>query len=781
MSQPSPGVVSEGGRGAAESFVALLLRWRLVVLGAVLLGSVLAFFAMSGLYMDNSNEAFFMEGDPTIELLNRFRETFGNEDFICVTVATEDFFEPETIRLVKRLAEDLEANLPYIERMTWIGNVEHVTGTADGINISELMAEVPESAEEIDRLRRRALGDPEYVDNLISGDGRNVAILLECERYPENRADPRKEIPPVLDAILAQPAYAALTTYAVGSPIQDYELDRITARETVQLGLVCALLQMLLLLRVGRGIRAVFAPLLVVILSIVWTLGIIAVVGWPLSLMAIMLPTLLLCVGIGDAVHIIAEYHQQRDRGMERRAALVATIRTVAKPCLLTSLTTAAGFLSFLSTKIVPIRLMGVFSAIGVVVAFIISLLLVPIILSYGKEKKRHFRKSKPDVFDGVLRRVVAVNVRYPRLIVSCFVLLAAVAAAGYRLIEVETSSIRNFNRSLAVRRAYDFVDSAMGGSMAMEIVLDTGRPDGVKDLSFLNNLDRLQDFVEQHPLGCKAHSVLNTLKRMRRAMHENREEFYALPDSQRQAAEYLFLYEGSGGENLDQEVSFLYDTARLHVRTRSLGTREVRSFISDIDRFIAGELDEALEPEYTGYMPWVRATSDYVAEGQRTCFTWAFVAIAVMMILVLGSLRLGLISMLPNLIPVLLSLGIMGYLRINMSIVLMVFSPVVIGVAVDDTVHFFLRFRRGLERTKDYRQSIADTIVGVGRPLVFTTLILMVGFGVFALSKLSTSVQFGLLAGFAFFWALAADLLLAPALLILIKPLRKDRRRTPG
>ena len=535
-----------------------ILRFRWLLLLMVLLLTIFAFYQMKTLRMDNSNESFFLEGDPTKLLLDKFRDTFGNDDFVYVLVETDDFFRADTIRLIKTLAHDMEAHVPYIKDMKFLGNVEYVEGVEGGIRTSDLIEEIPETPEEMKLVKERAMNEPLYLDNLISRDGRTAAILLECERYPDEKVDPRKEIPPVVYRILAKPEYANLKVYAVGGPIIDLEMDKIAAREMSLLGLICLGLQMLILFWVTRGLRGVVTPLLVVILSVFWTLTVAGVLDWALSLAVVMLPILLICVGIGDSMHIISEFQDQQDRGLARREAIVKALALVGLPCLLTSLTTAAGFISYLGAVVKPMREMGVYAAIGVILALVLSLVLVPIIFSFGKNNKKVFdpeksstRKVKKtemlsgrnDVFVRVLAGIASLNLKYPRGILGIFVVLIIASIYGYSLVEIETNSIKSISTDLKVRQAYDYVDTHMGGSMAMEIMLDTGKKDGIKDIKFLSQMETLQNHIDEHPLTWKTSSVIDTIKKMRRAMHENRMEYYTLPETRAQAAEYLFLY----------------------------------------------------------------------------------------------------------------------------------------------------------------------------------------------------------------------------------------------
>ena len=273
----NPGITSKYFSSTNTFFARLaegILRWRWLLLLLVFLLTIFAFYEMRSLRMDNSNESFFLEGDPTKFLLDKFRDTFGNDDFVYVLVETDDFFRADTIRLIKTLAHDLEAHVLYVKDMKFLGNVEYVEGVEGGIRTSDLIEEIPETPEEMKLARERAMNEPLYLDNLVSRDGKTAAILLECERYPDEKVAPRKEIPPAVYKILAKPEYADMKVYTVGGPIIDLAIDKIAAREMSLLGIICLGLQMLILFWVAPGIRGVFTPLLVVMLSVFWTFGV---------------------------------------------------------------------------------------------------------------------------------------------------------------------------------------------------------------------------------------------------------------------------------------------------------------------------------------------------------------------------------------------------------------------------------------------------------------------------------------------------------------------------
>ncbi len=479
-------------------------------------------------------------------------------------------------------------------------------------------------------------------------------------------------------------------------------------------------------------------------------------------------------------MHVIAEFEDQSRRGLGRRASLIRTLGRVGLPCFLTSLTTAAGFLSFLSAGIKPFREMGLYCTVGVLVAVLLTYVLVPILYSWdgrrAEESALPGAEPRDDVFDRFLGGVYRIVMLHPRKTVAVFLALFGVSVIGYTRVEVESNFIEIFSERVPIRRSYDHVDDRMGGTMSVEMMLETKKTDGITDPDFLKRMDALDRFVADHPLTTKTMSVLDILKRMRRAFNENRKEYYSVPETRPEAAQFLLLYETSGGEDREKYVTFNHDVARLTARTRSLGTKTLTQFMDEVSHFARDALGGSYEVEFTGMLSWIKAMNDLIGQGQRRSFITAFLVITLIMMAVLRSVVLGLISMIPNVFPVFMALGLMGFAGIYMDVGMMTFSAIIIGVAVDATIHFFVRYRREFERLGTYSEALQETLSTVGRPITFTTLILALGFAVLALSNMYGLVHFGLLAGFAFSWALLADFFFAPALVLLLEPLGPER-----
>ncbi|MFD2176712.1 efflux RND transporter permease subunit [Veronia pacifica] len=753
--------------------VTLHNRWLLLLLVTLL--TLFFVFKIKDIRIDNSNESAFIKNDYTQQVLEEFKKDFGNDDFVYILIANNgSVLNEKTLGRMSALAEKLEQNVPYLKRVTWLGNSESILSTAEGIEITSLMSRPPQNKGETDALIQRIQRNPSLINNLISEDYQTAGIVLEFYPYPHDKKDARKESPPIINHILSE--FNDLTTYAVGGPVIDYEYDKISGSEGSKLGLACLALIMLLLFITMRRLSGVLIPFIIIVLSVIWTLGIIGLSGVPISMMIIMLPILLICVGIGDCLHFLADYQRAISQGKNKKEAIPQSLKRVFLPCLLTTLTTAIGFLAFQGTEIQPLRDMGLFSAIGVCVALLLSLVLAPVFVSFGASPVAEKSETNgSDYFDHFLTWVGKLATSYPLAIVFIFGSVGILSVLGYSRVTVETNTIKAISQDVPLRQAYDYVDANMGGTMSLEIVMDSLKADGIKDPEFLRQMKELQAFIAEQPMVWKTYSILDSLQQTRRSLNNDDPRFYSLPKTSEQISQYLFLYEIGGGEQLSNYVSFLYDKARIHIRTDSLSTQDVRNLIEVIDGYVKQNIDPKIVVKYTGTMNWVKAVADHVASGQKSSFLFAFIAISLLMTLVLRSVKLGLLSMIPNVLPVLVGLGIMGFTGIPMHMVLVIFAPIIIAVSVDDTIHFFLRFKQNFRELKNYRSAVISTLTSVGRPLLFTTLVLICGFSVFNFSVMDNFTDFGLLSAMAFLWALLSDFFLVPALLVLLRPLGQE------
>jgi predicted RND superfamily exporter protein len=502
---------------------------------------------------------------------------------------------------------------------------------------------------------------------------------------------------------------------------------------------------------------------------VVWTFALAAVFGWPMTGLAAMLPTLLVSIGICDSVHVIADYQQELEGGTPHPDAVARSLERVAVPIMLTTLTNVAAFIAFGGAPLKPINQLGVLAAVGILLAAGLSLVLAPALLATGGA----LRQARPAEqgegrLDRMLQSAVGFAMARPRSVALAFLAATVLAVGAAHRVEPQTKTVESFPRGAPLRLSYELMDQRMKGAMAVEIVLTAPKPDGVRELDFLNRMAALQARIATHPMVTETRSLADVVARTNQALHGDDPAWNRLPAAAEQAAQYLFLYETSGGKSLERLMSFDGSQARLTVRTRSLDSRDLRELEAFIDREAATTLAPDTRIEAAGNFALVVALCDLIVQGEMLSFGLALAAVALLLLAILRSVRLSLIALVPNVLPVVFAFGLMGLLGIPLHLPLMMLAPVVIGVAVDDNVHFFAHFKRHLGELGNQPAALRATVRHIGRALLFNSSVLFMGFGAFVFSQSTDLSEFGLVAAFAFLCALVSDLLLVPALLTL-------------
>lgn len=758
-------------------------RWLLLVL-ALIMTAVLVNFA-KGLQFDGSVDVWFADNDPAELRRNEFRETFGNQHSVLILLEPEqgaDLLSVEKAATIYEMVQQLELSTPFLKQALWIGSVEIVEPEGEGIRISRLFEHAPPfTAAETEQARTRAMEEPEFINRYISPDGRSLAILLDLYEYPEGVKSPEMQVAQAVGSVVKGVDLSGIRISVVGEPVFMQGYTALAGQQTPMLFGMCLAVQLVLLALLTRTVASTFTPLFIVLLSVAWTFGIIGLAGYDLNLMVIGLPIILVCVCIGDAVHLITAFSTLYRAGVARKEAMVQAVAETVWPCLLTSLTTASGFFSFIAAPMRPFQQMALYVPCGIMAAFVLTFIMVPCFYAFGRNvcprpagdvvSRKH--RQRTDVF---FNGIASIVIKRPRSVVSVFAVLCMVAAFAATQVRIESNNNKLLTEAVPLRKAIDRVDAAMGGSMAVDVLLDTAQADGVKNVQFLREMEKLESYIARHPLVVNTTCVLEPLRKTRGAVYKGDPDMRVLPDTDQAAAEYLFLYEMAGGNQLDRLVSFDSSKARINVRTTSLGTEDGRRLSEDIRTAAMRIMSPDVRVSMSGSIDLTVALTDNVARGQNASFALAMLSICMVMMVAARSFRMGLISMVPNVVPVLMVLGLLGVTGIYMDTVLMSVSAMILGVATDDTIHFFIRLRREFKHSGRYNEALRAALVGVGRPLLFTTITLSLGFAVLSSSVMVGWIKIGLLSGYAFFWALAADLTLFPALFLLIRPFGEEK-----
>ncbi|XOF34115.1 MAG: efflux RND transporter permease subunit [Candidatus Electrothrix sp. YB6] len=776
---------------------------------AVFTGSLLS--QLPKLTLDTSTEGFLHEADPALLAYNDFRDQFGNTEMVIVAVKSKDIFAPDFLRKLHKLHVELRDNVPYLDDINSLINARNTRGEGDRLIVEDLLENWPETPAELAAVKERALANPLYKNMLISEKGDFTAIVLQMQAYssqgeeqlddvlagftedtdsaaPEERTYlTDAENGEVVQAVTRiTEAYRApdFEIYVAGGPVVTDFLKKAMMKNMRKFLLLVALTIGVFLFLMFRRVSAVFLPLLVVVISLLSTLGLMAACGTPMKLPTQILPSFLLAVGVGDSVHILAIFfHRFRKNKGDKADAVQYAVGHSGLAVVMTSLTTAGGLLSFSTADVAPIADLGIYAAAGVMLALVYTLVLLPPLLALIPLKARQEKESQQTQTGSRLDRLLAAVGNFstgnPKAILAVTVLIFLVSIIGITRINFSHDVVRWYKKDSPIRIASETIDEEMQGSIALEIVLDTGKVNGLYDPDLLQRIDQSVEYVEQLHKGeifaGKAWTITTILKEIHQALNENRPEFYTVPDDPKLIPQEFLLFENSGSDDLEDVTDSQFSKARFTIKVPFRDAIAYTEFIQAVREHFQQTFPE-VKITITGMTSIIFQTMARVIRSMAKSYTIALVVITVLMILLIGRLRTGLLSMIPNLFPILLTLGIMGWFHVPLDLFTMLVGSISIGLAVDDTIHFMHNFRRYFEQTGDAKQAVMETLHSTGRAMLITTCVLSLGFFIFMFASMNNLFNFGWLTGFTILTALLSDYFIAPALLVLV-----NRREKAG
>ncbi len=616
--------------------------------------------------------------------------------------------------------------------------------------------------------------------------------------------------------------------FPVGNPpMMEFMMDVLTQMQV--LGLVMVLIFTLLLYTLFRSFSAVLWPMVTIAASMTWTWGFTVWLGVTISQMIALTVMLVFAVGIADCVHVMSAYFGFRRKGDDHYDALSKSYGKTGLAILVTTITTMAGVLALTTSELVPIQVFGMMSAFGVVLAFFFTLVLLPILLDLWHPGAPEaddasladrigalwHRLSNSTKIGTALIYIVAMYLmlgpwvgtyitvislltyivvnwqlailsavpnfvaRRPWLVLSVFAGLFALCSYGMTLIRIDSNMTELTKEGSAIRVAYETVDENMAGAMSMVIMVDTHTSDGLYNPRLLQAMDQLQSRIETSYSDqvTRTNSLANIVKDTYKIMSDDDPAYYRVPDDDQMISQLLYLFNSANPEDRRALVSDDYSRSHISLNIYNAGSYQYQRFFEEISQ----EIDEVfgpLESEFpelevylTGSMALLMRMADEVANSQFSSFTFAIAVISVIMIITLGSLQGGLMAMIPNMIPALLGFGLMGLLGIALDTDTLLIAPLIIGIAVDDTIHFMTHYRVELIRTGSISESLVSTIRDVGQAVMFTTMVLGLGFALLSFSDYLGMAKMGFFGSAAIFVALLCDLFLIPAMIIIFKP----------
>ncbi len=749
-------------------------RWFVIV--STLLGLVILTLPMKNLYFDNSNEMWFLPNDVALVKYEKLRELFGSSQYFVIGIETrkgeQTVFSKQNLEAIARMHEFLEDH-EFVEKVSSLYNYQYMRAEDDVLTVSDLIDDLESlegTREEMRNMEEIMKGETLVHEYLLTEDLTHTVIMAKTV-YKKGEIDHQVKLIQDFNAFVEELGLQdqGYRLRFAGNPVIADNFLSTTMKDTSTTLPLMFCLTILFLWLAFRRISGILMPLVVIFGSVLAAFGFIGVFGWALNSINTVLPVLLIAIGIGDSVHIIVDFYHGIDAGMNSKDASRHAIRKLFIPCFNTSLTTSLGFMAVASTHLRPIREFGIIAAIGVFLAFFLSIYTLPAILTFFHPAKS---KKRTGIHEGLIaratNRLTPLAFNHKWIVVGISLFLAVLAYRYAMTINVDTNFVNNFKEASKIRQDMLYFDETYNGGYNLEFILDSGKEGGIKEPGFLKEVMRFQDYLESLDRTGKANSMLNYLKKMHSVMNNDDPAFETIPDTRDLVAQLLFLYSTSSPEeDLSDLISFDERYLRVSLRIRNMPTSQMQGIVDVVEDKLLSEFPD-LKAELAGDTILWNNMSVYIQEGIISSFSIAFVTIIACFFLLFRSVKYGFFSIVPSLSPILAAGGIMGFLRIDLDFSTMMVAAVCFGIAVDDTIHVMNRYIVSRRAGNTRKQSVHRAVTESGRAIIFTSLILYFGFSIMMLSSFVPNIYFGFFSGIILITALITNLLLLPAIMFL-------------
>lgn len=764
------------------------LRWLNLTLFVLVLA--LGFYGSSLIKVNSSMESWFLKDDPLNVATNEFREIFGNDKFVGILIESEDLFQPESLKLIRDLSADLKDSVPWAERVTSLTNLEFTVGTEYGMEITQIVPDaIPNNPDEIETIRRKAFSKENFANKLVTNDSRQAFIMVKFLPFPENWTGSYSDSPLVLAGskimeIIRKEKYSCFNPKAAGIPVAEAEEQVFMGEEISRIFTGAVLIALILLILALRSVAGVIVPMLTSLSSIVIIMGIVGFTGYEIEPSIITMPGILgMAVALGYSIHIFNSFRSKMRESGKRRESIIHAVSETGWPLLFTALTTIAALLSFTLVPIEFIWFIGISSAGIVLLTYFTVLILTTSILSFGKDKKSI---DKPIRKQGAFheRRLSSLSnwiMAHPVPIMVCFACMTIFLFAGWRYIDIAIDFETVFGRHIPyIDMVLDVAESELGSQYSYDMTIEFSEAGQAKSPEKLRSLEQLEQTVRDFKLTKRTSSILDIIKDMNQVLHSDSAKYYRLPETRQEVAQMLLLYENAGGTESEYWMDYDYKYYRMMVECSGFNSEIAQEEMDKIHQK-AKELFPEAKVSVVGMIPQSLKMIEYLIQGQLKTFFIAMVVITVLMMIVFGSVKTGLIGLIPNIAPAVTVGGIMGWAGFPLDMLTITLIPMILGLAVDDTIHFMNHGKLSFIRTGNYRESVRRTFRTVGVALLMTSLILSANFMVYTSSEVLMLMHMGILATAGILSALIADFFVTPILFRKFRIFGKETMKDTG
>lgn len=753
----------------------------LIILFAV---TLICLSGMRNFHSESSNSDWIVNGSEIKKNSDHFKEVFGNDQYVLVLVQADDVFAPDVLNMIDRLGERLESEVPFADKVTSLTTVSIPIGDEEGFEVKSPFNDgIPTDARELAEKKAFILSRESIVNNLVSDNAKECWISLKLNPF-KNESEDVSAVGHAAEKVIMSEEFKSdrWSLMPIGSAYTTAEKEDVLTKDFASRIALGFLVMLICLIIFARSVSGVIVPFLATLFGIGTVLGFTGLINVPADSDMMTLPVLLgMALSIGYALHYINAFKMHFRQTGKRKESVIEAVGETGWPILFTVITTAVSLLSFLFANIRPMIWLGAVASTVVIMVYLYVVILIPIFLSFGKDKEPALAETKGATkADLAFERIGKKIVKRSKLVTIISGLVIVLCIPGLLKMEVNMDYLKFMgNKVPFVQRIEKILETKLGNIYSYDVMIEFDEEDAFKDPENMLALDKLEKDLGKLQMTKitngkpRVRSITRQVKEMYRVLNGDDPAYYTIPEEQDMLTQLLFFYEISNSEALFDELSESYNAAYAHVEISDYNANKIVEDITAAEA-AAKKYFPTAHVSVVGTVAENAAMNETVVKSELKSFGASFVMIAILLIIVFASIRTGLIAMIPNLAPVLLIGAVMGYFHMALDELTMMIMPMILGIAVDDTIHFSNHIKAKLEAGRNYADAVTESFREIGKTMGTTTFILCAMFLMYCFSPITAMFRIGLLSMIGLGSALIADYTLTPALIYLTKPLGK-------
>lgn len=726
------------------------------------------------------------ESDPDMVYFRQFRETFGEDgNIMALGIQDSSVYQLEKFKKFSELTYALEGK-EGIRNVLGLPNLQKLekNNKKRAFELKPVFEEIPEDQATLDSLVAGARSLKFYSGQLINDANGATLLLITIEKEILNSKNRDQLVNFIIEQGEKFEVETSIDVHFAGLP---YSRSITTSKVKAELNMFLVLSLIvtgIILFLFFRSFKAVFFPLIIIGVVVVWVMGTLALLGYKITLLTGLIPPIIVVIGIPNSVYMLNRYHHEFNEHGDQMKALSRIIRKIGVVTFITNLTTAVGFFVLATTQINVLVEFGIVAGINIMATFIVSIILIPGVFSlYKPPSQKHLKHLKFRMLDWVIKKIdISVHKMRPAIFMFT-IAVVAVSAVGLAKIEAVSFMVDDIPEKSPLKKDLRFFEQNFSGVMPLEVIVDTGAKKGVQNLRNLRKINEFETFISSIDGISQPISVVSFAKAARQAFYNQSEAFYSLPTNRDMAFIMRYLSEG---ETEDLSQSFIDSTGqyvRVSLKIADIGSNKLDSLVNGV---IAPQIDSIfvdskMDVNVTGTTLMFIKGNKFLIENLLTSMLIAFVIIAFIMGLLFRNIKMIIVSIIPNVIPLLITAGIMGYFGIPLKPSTALIFSIVFGISVDDSIHFLAKYRQELFAMKfDVSKAISKSIRETGSSMIYTSIILFFGFIIFVLSEFGGTIALGKLTSITLFFAMITNVVVLPALILQFDSGKRNKNTHP-